>query len=158
MDEKVMFHTSRLRYFLIYLIVIILLVLSFIIFKEDSFKMYSIITSLILIIIAEILTRAIDIKIETDYITNEIGVLSKKTIRIHYFDISDVTIDQSFMQRIFGIGDIHINSSGGSGQKEIVIRKIQDINLVHDIITKKMHKHKRIDSGPIRNRTGTSTT
>ena len=142
MNSKAIFHTSRLRYFLIYLIVIILLVLSFIIYKEGSFKMPSIIISLILIIIAEILTRATDLIIEENHITNEVGVLSKKTIRVHYFDISDVTIDQSFIQRILGIGDIHINSSGGSGQKEIIIKKIQDVNLVHDIITKRMHRHK----------------
>ena len=142
MNSRVIFHTSRLRYFLIYLIVIILLVLSFIIYKEASFKMPSIIISLILVIIAEIFTRATDLIIEEDHITNEVGILSKKTIRIHYFDISDVTIDQSFIQRILGIGDIHINSSGGSGQKEIVIKKIQDVKLVHDIITKRMHRHK----------------
>ena len=143
MTPKVIFHTSRLRYFLIYLIVIILLVFSFIIYKDDSFKIPSIIISLILVIIAEILSRATDLIIEENNITNEVGVLSKKTIRIHYFDISDVTVDQPFIQRILGIGDIHINSSGGSGQKEIIIKKIQNVKLVHDIITKRIDTHKK---------------
>ena len=143
MTKKVIFHTSRLRYFLIYLMVIILLVFSFIISKDDSFKILFIILSLVLVIIAEILTRANDLIIEENNITSEVGVLSKKIIRIHYFDISDVTIYQSFIQRILGIGDMHINSSGGSGQKEIVIKKIQDVNLVHDIITKRVHGHKK---------------
>ena len=144
MSSKRIFHTSRLKYLLIYLIVIFLLILSFIVYKENSFKIYSIVLSLILIILAEMWSRGTDLIIEEDHLTSEVGILSKKIMRIHYFDISDVMVGQSFIQRILGIGNLHINSSGGSGQKEIVLKKIQKVKLIHEIITKKIHRYKKL--------------
>ncbi len=142
MSSKIIFHTSRLRYFLIYLMVTILLASIFLINKNDFLNVIIISMSLILLIIAEILTRANDLIIDDNNVTSQIGIFSRKRVVIHYSNISDVTINQSFIKRIFGIGEIHINTSG-SEHKEILVKSYRSINLIHDMVVKRINAHKK---------------
>ncbi|TXH16851.1 MAG: PH domain-containing protein [Hyphomicrobiaceae bacterium] len=40
------------------------------------------------------------------------GILSKHTSEVWHKDVRNVRIDQSFLQRVFGVGEIKISSSG----------------------------------------------
>ena len=142
MSSKIIFHTSRLNYFLIYLMVTILVASIFLIDKKDSLNVITISISLILLIIAEILTRSNDLIMDDNNITSQIGIFSRKRIVIHYSNISDVVVNQSFIKRISGIGEIHINTSG-SEHKEILVKNYRSINLIHDMVVKRINAHKK---------------
>jgi uncharacterized membrane protein YdbT with pleckstrin-like domain len=42
------------------------------------------------------------------------GLFSKRTIEIRNRDVQDIAINQTFFQRIFGVGDVNIDCSGTS--------------------------------------------
>ena len=64
------------------------------------------------------------------YLTNkkiicEYTWLSRKMTSINYGNIRDIHLKQGLVQRIFGIGDVYIDTSGGSGM-EMVVKGIKD--------------------------------
>jgi len=95
--------------------------------------------SLVLLIILEIVVRSKDLIIEDHELINEIGVLSRKKIVIHYSNITDFPLINHFIQRIFGIGDVHINT-GGTDQRELTLNNFSDINEIHDLISQKIRR------------------
>jgi len=63
-----------------------------------------------------------------DRLRYEVGLASKSTRTIHLSKLQDVRVDQRLMQRIFGIGDISLETSGETSR--LTIRNIdrpQDI-------------------------------
>ncbi len=73
-------------------------------------------------------------------VAHETGVLSKHRTALHYSKISDVTVDQSVVQRLLGIGNLDVNTAG-SEKKEISFKNIQKAKKVHDFIIKRLHQH-----------------
>ena len=139
--EKV-YHTSRLKYLLIYILIILILTFSFLIYKNQYTVNISIILSVFLLIITEITVRSNDLIIGDKEVINEIGVLSKKRVVIHYSNITDITFDQGFIQRIFGIGDVHINT-GGSQHHEIILKSFSNVNEINNLVLEKIRGYKR---------------
>lgn len=64
------------------------------------------------------------------------GIISKETSEVQHDDVRNMQVDQNMVQRIMGVGDIAISSSGQSGL-EIVVRAIPNpegvTNLVRDL-------------------------
>jgi membrane protein YdbS with pleckstrin-like domain len=56
------------------------------------------------------------ITITTDRLRYEAGLFSKTTHVVELVKVQDVRIDQTFVQRIFNIGDISIETAGGSSR------------------------------------------
>ena len=59
------------------------------------------------------------ITITGDKLRYEAGLLSKTTRNIQLSKVQDVRVDQSFGQRILGVGDLSIETSGESSRLEL---------------------------------------
>jgi membrane protein YdbS with pleckstrin-like domain len=59
------------------------------------------------------------ITITTDRLRYESGLFSKTTHVVELVKVQDVRIDQTFAQRIFNIGDISIETAGGSSRIDL---------------------------------------
>jgi len=74
---------------------------------------------LILPIRRHIRRQSMKITITGDKLRYEAGLLSKTTRNIQLSKVQDVRVDQSFGQRILGVGDISIETSGESSRLEV---------------------------------------
>ena len=63
------------------------------------------------------------------------GILSKSITEVWHKDIRNVQLNQSFFQRIFGVGTLGISSAGQSGL-EISVTGIPDPESVKELIDK----------------------
>jgi putative membrane protein len=63
--------------------------------------------------------QSIKMAITGDKLRYEAGLLSKTTRNIQLSKIQDVRVDQSFGQRMLGVGDISIETSGESSRLEM---------------------------------------
>ena len=61
------------------------------------------------------------------------GILSKSVTEVWHQDVRNVQLDQTFFQRVFGVGRIGISSSGQSGV-EIMVSGIPDPEQVKSLI------------------------
>ncbi len=66
------------------------------------------------------------------------GILSKSITEVWHRDVRNVQLDQTFFQRILGVGQVGISSSGQSGL-EISVTGIPDPDLVKRLIDQ--HRH-----------------
>ena len=89
---------SRLYYFLDYVLGFILLFVFFI--------------GILLIILAELMRRANTYYITNKRIIHEFTFLSRKISSTTYNKIQDIHMTQNIIERIFGIGTIHLNTAG----------------------------------------------
>src|SRR5207237_6755173 len=64
--------------------------------------------------------QSVKMTITGDKLRYEAGLFSKTTRNIQLSKIQDVRVDQSFGQRILGLGDISIETSGESSRLEMV--------------------------------------
>jgi len=74
---------------------------------------------LILPIRRHIRRQSMKVTITGDKLRYEAGLLSKTTRNIQLSKVQDVRVDQSFGQRILGVGDISIETSGESSRLEV---------------------------------------
>src|SRR5947209_6840142 len=63
--------------------------------------------------------RLVKLTVLDDRIRYESGLFSKSTRTVELVKVQDVRVDQSFWQRMFGIGDISLETAGGSSRMEI---------------------------------------
>lgn len=61
------------------------------------------------------------------------GILSKRTNEVQHDDVRNIQMDQSFFQRILGVGDLAISSSG-QDDMEIQIKGIESAQEIVDLI------------------------
>jgi uncharacterized membrane protein YdbT with pleckstrin-like domain len=59
--------------------------------------------------------RMVSMRFHDDHLTVETGVLSRTRRTVDMVKIQDVTVRQTFGQRILGVGDIMLESAGESG-------------------------------------------
>lgn len=77
------------------------------------------------------------IVIDEDTLTYESGILSKSRVILPFAMITESSYNQTLIQRIFQVGDIFIDSAGGT-KNAIVVRDIKSGEL--DLIVKKINK------------------
>ena len=61
-------------------------------------------------------TRLISLKLETERLTLQTGMISHTRRTVDIAKIQDVTVHQSLSQRLLGIGDITMETAGESGR------------------------------------------
>jgi uncharacterized membrane protein YdbT with pleckstrin-like domain len=81
--------------------------------------------------------RFTKIEITGDKLRYETGVLSKTTRTIQISKVQDVRIDQSFRQRLFGIGTLSIETAGETSR--LTMEDIDEPNAVADAIVDASH-------------------
>jgi uncharacterized membrane protein YdbT with pleckstrin-like domain len=145
------FHPSRLAFWKWYLVALILIItgLVFILsvfniipFSIPFIKDYAIYISIIpfvgivFIIIAEMLRRCDTYIITSHRIIEKSGIINIKEDSINWEKISNYSLTQNAVDRIFGIGSIHLWSMGGEIEPEVTIKKTAQILKIRNLLDK----------------------
>lgn len=128
------YHTSRWRFLYLYFLAFAL-VATAIFFSILLLA----IPSLLLLLIAEFAIHVHRLKIHDRYLVHQHGIFSKKKVTVHYSSISDITVHQSLLQRLIGIGELHINTPG-SEAKEVILKGFPNVNRIHDLVIRNIHR------------------
>lgn len=145
------YHVSRLTFLIQYVISIVLLGFGlFAYFKGMSYAIFisSIGISALGFIVLETRIRSNKIILGNDNVSVESGLLSKNSIRIGYNNISDIRINQTFFQRIFGYGNIEMGVPGAVLQQSFAGRgdvKVETAGLHPGITLKKFQNVRNIE-------------
>lgn len=89
--------------------------------------------------------QAIKVTLSGDKLRYESGLLSKTTRNIQLSKVQDVRVDQSLGQRMMGVGDISIETSGESSRLEV--DNIDQPQAVADEIIAASQEHGSLQSG-----------
>ena len=77
-------------------------------------------------------TRLVTLKVDTDHLTMEAGLLSRTRRTIDLSKVQDVTVRQTIGQRIIGIGDVTLETAGE--RSGIVMQTIDRPRATADLI------------------------
>lgn len=88
---------------------------------------------IIILIIWYIKVKAVRLTVTNQRIEVKRGILRKNTTEIHMSDVRNIRTNQSFFQRIFGVGKIII-SSAATGGVEIKVKGIKSPERVKKMI------------------------
>jgi uncharacterized membrane protein YdbT with pleckstrin-like domain len=89
-------------------------------------------------------TRMVSLTIDSDHITEERGILSRARRTVDLSKIQDVTVKQTIVERILGLGDLHLESAG-QNSATIVMEGIDSPRAVADLIlarAKELMRHR----------------
>ncbi len=100
---------------------------------------------LLLPIRRQIKRQTMKMTISGDKLRYEAGLLSKTTRNIQLSKVQDVRVDQSLFQRIWGVGDISIETSGESSRLEL--DNLDQPQSVADEIIAASQEHGKAQSG-----------
>ncbi len=81
-------------------------------------------------------------ELTTQRFLHRVGILSRKTDRIEVIDMDDVSFQQGLLQRMVGVGSIHIVSSDRS-HPELTLHGIDDVENVADLIDQTRRAERR---------------
>ncbi len=84
-------------------------------------------------------------------IVEEVGVFSKDIKTINYDNVTDTHLDKNFRERIFGVGDLKINTAGGDYQ-EIVLEGLSSLEHYKSLISEKSSESSGYKSGDAEDR------
>ncbi|MFC2143704.1 PH domain-containing protein [Candidatus Aenigmatarchaeota archaeon] len=111
------YHITRFRYIGGYILFVLLFVGGILLYSmgygyfEFSFPIG---LAIFFLVALEIKIRSTKIIMKERDVVVRIGLLSKKTTRIRYHNITDIHINQTFLQRVFKYGDIEIGVPGAT--------------------------------------------
>jgi uncharacterized membrane protein YdbT with pleckstrin-like domain len=95
-----------------------------------------------------ILTRLMKLTLGGDRLTLETGVFSKYTRTIDVVKVQDVTVRQTLLQRMIGIGDLSLETAGESGM--MTIAGIDSPRAVAETILEASKRHSIGGQAPVR--------
>ena len=134
------FHISRWKYWWVYLLVIVLVLLA-IWFSDKAFDKASWIcggVALVLFLILELLIRSERVFIDGEHIEFRSGIFSKESTKVSCKSISNVSVSQSLLQRLLRFGDVEIRSTGG----DYVLTGFEEPNKIERLLSAHLkHKH-----------------
>jgi len=145
------FYSTRLAFIKYYFLGILLVILAIVLYSGtirffsflDPYKinfLFLIPVGVVVVAVAEI-KRISDVYMITNFrILERWGILAKNEESVPLEKIANYGIDQSVIGRIFGVGDISIESSGGSAEPEIVIKKAPKVKSIKELLDKIIHK------------------
>jgi uncharacterized membrane protein YdbT with pleckstrin-like domain len=89
--------------------------------------------------------QAVKVTISGDKLRYDLGLLSKTTRNIQLSKVQDVRVDQSFPQRLLGVGNISIETSGEASR--LTLANIDAPHAVADEIIAASQEHGRTQQG-----------
>jgi len=93
--------------------------------------------------------------IEDDYVRSDSGVFWKKHVTVPFNKITNIDITEGPLQRMFGIGTIHLQTAGAGGQQgpkaELRLLGIRNLDWVKDIIMEGTRGHKIAEAVQVKN-------
>lgn len=133
------FHISRWKYWWVYLLVVVLVLLA-IWFSDKAFDKASWISggvALVLFLILEFLIRSERVLIDGEHIEFRSGIFSKESTKVSCKSISNVSVSQSLLQRLLRFGDVEIRSTGG----DYVLTGFEEPNKIERLLSVHLKKH-----------------
>ena len=109
----------------------VFLILSF------FFSYYLVLVGLLIIILAEVARRAETFYILDSGVSREYKLFSTAREFCEYNKIQNIKVSQSFINNIFGIGDVHIDTAG-SDETEVNFHGIEYPYEIESIVREKM--------------------
>lgn len=97
-----------------------------------------VITILVIVYIAGywvLLSRFTSLTVTDDRTIYQEGIISRETSEVQHDDVRNIQLDQSFIQRLLGVGDVGISSSG-QDDLEIVAKRLPNPGKIIDCIRK----------------------
>ena len=85
---------------------------------------------------------SVDYTLTSQRFIHQVGFLRRVTNRIEVIDIDDVTFEQGFIERMFGVGTIKLLSSDTSDPK-LMLRGIDDVKRVANLIDEARRQERR---------------
>jgi membrane protein YdbS with pleckstrin-like domain len=101
---------------------------------------------LLFTLIRHIKRRLSKITVTGDKLRYEAGLFSKSTRSVELVKVQDVRVDQSFWQRMFGIGDLSLETAGGSSRIEM--DSIDNPQMAADHILELARSQRGVEGGP----------
>jgi uncharacterized membrane protein YdbT with pleckstrin-like domain len=71
------------------------------------------------------------------------GIIARDQVKIRFDDIKTVGINQGIIERLLGIGTIHLASAGTNGEVDIIFRNLVNPVQVRQRVQKLMHSFSR---------------
>jgi len=105
----------RLGYLLVLLLIVAAVIAHFTILKDREEKPWLPIATSVLLLLPirrHLQRQSVKITIAGDKLRSETGLMSKSTRIIQLSKVQDVRVIQSVSQRIFGVGDVSIETAG----------------------------------------------
>ncbi|MCK4319883.1 PH domain-containing protein [Candidatus Micrarchaeota archaeon] len=113
---------GRVYYFTFTVLFIVLVLISYLsnsprILGIDNFLFYGSLVLLLIfsLIISVVYTKVNEIEVTSSGVTARKGLLNTKTVYIPYHKVDNVRVNVSLIERIFGLGQLIVDSTGGSG-------------------------------------------
>ena len=110
-------------------------------FEQQSLQITGLVIwlgTLTLLLIWYIKTKGTKLSITENDILLEKGLLSKKRVEVQIRLVRTVSVDQTFIDRIFGVGEIAVFTAGDL--PEITEKGLPDPNKIREIIKQKQNK------------------
>jgi len=127
---------SRLNYFGHYALAIVFVVISVAGHRQHHLVTpISLLLALIPIVMAELRRSEQRLQVFHERVVLERGLLSRSVKEIFSADVRGMDMTQTLGQRLFGIGDIKIQTSGGSAEYEEVMNGVPSPQSIVDLIT-----------------------
>jgi uncharacterized membrane protein YdbT with pleckstrin-like domain len=81
--------------------------------------------------------------IEDEFVLSKKGIIAQDHIQIRYVDIKTVGIRQTIIERLLGIGTIHLASAGTNGEVDIIFDNLINPSYMRNRIQKLIEKTRR---------------
>lgn len=95
-----------------------------------------------LVIVAKLMHSSRDLKMvfTDDYVLFITGLMSwrEKSIRLHYFNIKEIGIDETLYQKLFGLGDLIITAVATQIESAIRMPGVRNARMIKDFINQRM--------------------
>lgn len=137
------FHTSRWHFWYGYFVIFLAVIFGIWSLDSgfDAFSLVCFIVAGVFLLVFELLVWLHRFRFSDNEFYLSVGILSIKTTRAYYSSVADVTVDQSLLGRVFGYGDVHINTTG-SDAPEIVLRCFASARKIEKVLSERIRKHR----------------
>lgn len=81
-------------------------------------------------------------RVKEDLIVQEVGVIARKTSEVHPADVRNISVDQTLIQRLLGVGDVHF-ATAGTADYDLIMKNIAGPAWVRDQIYQRVHASMR---------------
>ena len=148
MDEQtyMIFRPTRLAFAKWYAVGFLMIFLGAIafLFIPDSLKLYSLLfllaTGAVSILIAEVMRRTELYAITSNRIVEKSGIVSTDEDSIYWEKMSNYSMKQNFLEKLFNIGTVELWAIGGEDAPEIILKKVPNVKKVVAVLDKLIQK------------------
>ena len=116
-----------------WLLFVILAALTVFLCVRYATPYWTVLVSLLPLLVAYVKRMSIEVVIKREEVSMDQGLVSKRSVEIGMKEIRSIQVKQTMLQRILGVGDLLVDSSG-TDEYEIIVGGIERPKEVRDTI------------------------